>query len=66
VDAALEQRPVTGQRRVVTPVGRGLPLHSIDVNELELAEVSAGDRVAQQDRQRLVEIVLGHQHLAIG
>ncbi len=66
MDAAFEQRAAAGQRRIVPPVGRHLGLQRVQVNESNVPDVPVLDDLAEPPRQRLVEIVLGDQHLPSG
>src|SRR5688572_13822452 len=66
MDATLEQRAATAQRRVATPSVRALALRRVERHEPDLAEIARPNAPAQLLRDRLVRVVLGYEHAPSG
>jgi hypothetical protein len=65
VDAALEERATARLARIVPPAVRRLTLHGGQVDEPDIADLAGREHAAQDARERLVRVVLGHQHAAL-
>jgi hypothetical protein len=64
VDPAFQQRAASGERLIVAPATRPLGLERVDRQIADLSDVAGLDGSPQHRHQRLVGVVLRHQHLA--